>query len=99
MEKLKKYILARIEYEQTNSPSAYKEIISLREFFLDNSRPKVFNPYADNSEVVRIETDFELMVSSMEEAGILGAKKMTIFEFYMRIQHFDNKYKKQKQTL
>lgn len=93
LEKLKKYLLARINFELTSDPKYMAEIIKCSDYFLESNKPKNFNPYQEN-DIIRMEQEFESMCTALEENGITNAKDMTVYEFYSRVKYFEKKSKK-----
>lgn len=66
-----------------------EEIERLNQYFLDFLKPKVFSPGQENA-VIEHELHFEEIKSGMEESGI-DTRRLTVFEFYARIQHFEKR--------
>lgn len=60
------------------------------DYFININKPKSFIP-GDNA-VINYEKGQQSILSSMEESGI-NTKSLTVFEFYSRIEHLENKYK------
>lgn len=94
LEKLKKYIQARIEYELTGNEDLLPALIKFRDYFLEQGAPKSFNPFNNENELVRSDQQFEAMCAALEENGVKDAKEMTVFEFYSRCKYFEKKSKK-----
>ena len=53
--------------------------------------------FIGNSEIIKFEKSFEMMKGTLEEAGV-KTECLTVFEYYSRIEHFENKYSKLKQN-
>lgn len=85
----------RLELEEGNT-EALPELLKIREFFTESLRPKNFNPFDSNNDLLLHEKEFEAICSGMEEAGIQNAKNMTVFEFYSRVEHFEKRNKQSK---
>lgn len=65
------------------------------EYFLDQSKPQVFNPHDSHNVILEHDKSFEAVLISLSENGI-NTEKLTIFEFYTRIEFLEKKYQKQK---
>lgn len=94
LDKLKKYTRARINYELTHDQRYLDEILRYADFFLEVNKPKNFNPFDTNNDLIIQEQEFEAMCAALEENGVKDAKGMTVFSFYSRILYYDKKAKK-----
>lgn len=94
LEKLKKYLIARVNFELTADPQYMAEIVKHSEYFLESNKPKSFAPYDTNNELIRLEKEFENMSAALSENGIQNASELTVFEFYSRVGYFERKTKK-----
>ena len=95
LEKLKKYLKAQINFELTQDPAYIAEIIKCRDYFLESSKPKSFNPFDKNNDLIRLEQEFESMCAALEENGVKDAREMMVYEFYSRVAYFEKKAKNQ----
>lgn len=93
LERLKKYLQARIEFELTGDVSLVSELNRYADYFLEANKPKDFNPFVENC-LIQMEQEFESMAAALGENGIQNASELTVFEFYSRISYFDKKSKK-----
>lgn len=91
---MKKYIRAQINYNIDYDPKFLAEITKHSEWFLDRNKPKSFNPYNKENELIRHEQEFESMCAALEENGVKDAKELTVYEFYSRISYYDKKANK-----
>ena len=66
-------------------------MMDICEYFIEQNRPNNFAP--GTNDVVKHEKGFEMMCASLEESGVT-TKGLTVFEFYSRIEHFENRYSK-----
>lgn len=94
LEKLRNYLKDRIEFELTGDPELIPRLISYRDFFLESSAPKSFNPFNSNNDLVQLDQQFESMAAALEENGIANVSELTIFEFYSRVKYFEKRSKK-----
>lgn len=91
---MKKFIRAQINYNIDFDPQYLAEITRHSEWFLDHNKPKNFNPYNKENELIRHEQEFQSMCAALEENGVKDAKELTVFEFYSRISYYDKKSSK-----
>lgn len=91
LERIKKSIRAQINYQVTEDPKYLDEITKHSIWFLDHNKPKSFNPYNKDNELIRHEQEFQSMCAALEENGVKDAKELTVFEFYSRISYYDKK--------
>ena len=68
------------------------------DYFMENSKPKIFNPHDPHNVTLEHEKSFENVCISLNENGI-DTKNVTIFEFYSRVEYFEKKYEKMKQNV
>lgn len=61
------------------------------DYFIEQSRPRSFAP--GNNELIKHEKSFEGMCANMEESGV-RSDGISVYQFYSRIEHFENKYSK-----
>jgi hypothetical protein len=94
LDKLKGYLQARIDFELSGDPALLKPLLQYREFFLDANKPKSFNPFNSENDLVQSDNVFESMCAALEESGVVNPSALTIFEFYSRVKYFDKKSKK-----
>lgn len=100
MERLKKYLQARIQFELIDNTDDIarldelgREINRHAEWFLEANKPKDFNPFTENV-LIRMEQEFESMAAALSENGIQNAADLTVFEFYSRVKYFEAKSQK-----
>lgn len=93
LERLKKYLQARIEFELTGDVSLVAELNRYADYFLEANKPKDFNPFVENC-LIQMEQEFESMAAALEENGVPTAGNLTVFEFYSRIKFYEKKAKK-----
>ena len=74
---------------------AINQMQDICEFFMEQGKPHQFNPRATDNILVKNEKSFENILASMQEAGI-KTEQLTVFEFYSRIEYFEDKYAKVK---
>lgn len=63
------------------------------EYFIETSKPNIFNIRIPGNVVVRHEKSFQGLIASLQESGV-KTDNLTVFEFYTRIEHFEQKYSK-----
>jgi hypothetical protein len=68
----------------------YERMNEVCEFFLEQGKPRDLK-----DSTIQNEKSFENMLSALQESGI-QTKDMTVFEFYSKIEYFENKYNKLK---
>lgn len=73
------------------------ELLKIKDYFTGTIQPKNFDPFNPGNDLMKHEKDFESVCSSLEEAGIKDAKRMTVFEFYSRLEYFEKKGTKNKE--
>lgn len=93
LEKMKKYLLARIEYETTGDVALIPELNRYADYFVEANKPKDFNPFTENC-LIKMEQEFESMAAALAENGIVNATDLTVFEFYSRVKYFEKKAQK-----
>jgi hypothetical protein len=93
LERLKKYLQARIEYELTGDVELIAEITKHADYFIEVNKPKDFNPFVENC-LIQMENEFESMAAALGENGVTNASGLTVFEFYSRIRYFEKKANK-----
>jgi hypothetical protein len=81
-----------IQPENKEALTRMKEIC---EYFIEEGKPKLFDPRSSQNIVIQHEKSFEHIIASIQELGI-STEKITIFEFYTKIEYFENKYSKLK---
>ena len=66
-------------------------MLDICNYFIEQNKPKQFNPSAKDNVVIASEKQFEVICSNMEESGA-KIENMSIFSFYSRIEHFEKRY-------
>ena len=94
MEKLKNYLKKRIEFELTGDVAILPALYNFRDYFLEQSRPKSFNPFNNENELIRLDQQFESISAALEENNVSNVANMSMFEFYSRVKYFEKKSKK-----
>jgi hypothetical protein len=96
IEYYKDYLVCKIDLlvnpDNEESITRMKEIC---EYFMDQGKPKLFDPTSPKNVVIEHEKSFELILTSIQELGV-KTDKITIFEFYTKVEYFENKYNKLK---
>lgn len=82
-----------IKPENEEALTRMKEIC---EYFMEQGKPKLFDPSSPENVIIQHEKSFEHILASIQELGI-STDKITIFEFYTKIEYFENKFTKLKQ--
>lgn len=76
---------------------ALERMKNVCEYFMEQGRPKQFNPNAHDNVVIQHEKSFENILVSMQELNV-QTDKLTVFEFYSKVEYFENKYAKLKKN-
>ncbi len=66
-----------------------KAIKTTNEYLIDLNPPK--NLSKGNSDIVKMEKGFEKLVIHMEEMGVYNPKKLSVYEFYSRVDFLESK--------
>lgn len=80
------------DYEERDKKE--KVCQNIDEYILSINPPNDFRANSDENVVRGMELSFEKLCASMEEAGIKSPKNLTTFEFYSRLDFFQDKKKK-----
>ncbi len=62
-------------------------------YLLSLQKPKEFRSNQENNYLNQKDLAFEEMVALMEEMGVRNPKKLSVFEFQQRIEHYRKKKK------
>jgi hypothetical protein len=57
--------------------------------------PKNFDNTSPDYHIKKIEKGFEEVCASLEDNGVSNPKRLTVFEFYSRIEFYKKKHEKQ----
>jgi hypothetical protein len=89
---LKEYILTKINLiidpENNDVVEIMREICN---YFINQNKPKQFNPGSKNNIVITSEKQFESVCTNLEESGV-NLENITVFSFYSKIEHFEKRY-------
>jgi hypothetical protein len=55
--------------------------------------PKDFTPNNPENVIVQLDKSFENICSALTDAGVQDPKKLSLLEFYSRIEHLEQKHK------
>ena len=91
-----KAIECHYEGDEKEADKWDKVVQSVNEYIFGINKPKDYR--ADNPENILFEMDrsFENLCASLEEVGIASPKKLTVFEFYQRVDYFETKRRNSK---
>lgn len=70
-----------------------KAMESVQAYFLNEQKPKTFDPYDTHNVLMVSEVQFENVCNTMEDQGSTSPKKMTEFEFYHKLRFYEKKFK------
>ena len=86
-------IIADFEQDQEKKLSSDKVVDEVNQYLISLNEPKDFGSRSTNNAVRYVELSFEKLCTSMEEAGINNPKGLTVFEFYAKLDYFEDKKK------
>lgn len=61
---------------------------------IELSKPNDFRFSNPDNVLNQLDANFEDVCSAMQEAGMIDPKKLSTFEFYSKIEYFENKKRK-----
>lgn len=74
-----------------------ESIDSITKLQLDLITPKNLNPADTKNYINTLEISFENICTSLEEAGVVNPKQLSVFEFYAKIRYFETRKKSPQQ--
>ena len=89
---MKEYILTKIHLIlEPENKEAFEMMQDICNYFIEQNKPKQFNPTAKNNVVVQGDKQFESVCTNLEESGV-NTENLSIFSFYSKIEHFEKRY-------
>ncbi len=87
--------LLQCDYILRGNKESIKKITQLDDWFIEQTKPKNFDPSDPNNDVNSMLSSFEDLCANIEDLGVTNPYKLTVKRFYSRVRYYKKKHSKQ----
>lgn len=85
-------LIADSESNEEEKDNQQKKVQDIEDFLLAFNPPDLFR--GSGRVLIQVDKAFENLCTVLEEAGINAPKKLSVYEFYSKVEYFEKKNKK-----